>query len=63
MAYVPENGPGLYGYTLTRIDRTITAEAQTIYFYGEAIPEPATCMLMLFAASAHLCARACHPYF
>ena len=46
-AHVPRLGSALFGYRITRMEHAITAQGQTVYFYGTVIPEPATCVLML----------------
>jgi hypothetical protein len=44
---VPLLGQGLRGYEVTRIERSVTAEAQTIRLYGNVVPEPACCLLVI----------------
>lgn len=62
-AYVPQLGVGLFGYTITRAERTITALGQTVAFYGETVdgtdpplPEPGSWFLLLVGC-AHLVGR------
>jgi hypothetical protein len=71
--YVPQLGPGFTGYRITSITQTIdkfsfTWEggyygdyhgniAQTVRFYGVAVPEPTACMLALFCCAAWLSVR------
>jgi hypothetical protein len=40
---------GLWGYIVTGIERTITAESQLVRLYGHPIPEPATWLLACLA--------------
>jgi hypothetical protein len=44
---VPLLGQGLRGYELSRIERSVTAEAQTIRLYGNVVPEPACWLLVI----------------
>lgn len=53
----PSLGPHLIGYTLTGIERTVTANTQTITFHGFAIPEPG-CWLLVLCGCLHLVTRA-----
>jgi hypothetical protein len=40
---------GLWGYIVTGLERTITAESQLVRIYGHPIPEPATLSVLLVA--------------
>jgi hypothetical protein len=44
-AHVPRLGSALFGYQITRMEHSITAQGQTVFFYGAVIPEPASCLL------------------
>jgi hypothetical protein len=46
-AHIPRLGTGLFGYRITDMEHVITAQGQTVYFYGTVIPEPASCLLLL----------------
>jgi hypothetical protein len=39
----------LWGYIVTGLQRTITAESQLVRIYGRTIPEPAALSLLLLA--------------
>lgn len=45
--FVPRVGSHLDGYLITGIERTVTADSQTITFSGIPIPEPACLVLVL----------------
>lgn len=51
-------GRGLWGYIVTGLERTITAESQLVRIYGHPIPEPASWLL----ASLALCLLHRRPY-
>ena len=68
--FVPQLGPGFTGYQITNITQTINNAslsfsngsyhgniAQTVRFYGVAVPEPAACMLAVFCCMAWLSVR------
>jgi hypothetical protein len=56
---VPLLGPGLQGYEVTRIERSVTPEAQTIRLYGFVVPEPASWLLVAvgLCCFGHRCGR------
>jgi hypothetical protein len=47
------NGNGLWGYWVTGLERTITAESQLVRIFGHPIPEPAAWLLVLCCAVIH----------
>jgi hypothetical protein len=69
--FVPQLGPGFTGYRVTSITQTINNArisfepggyyrgniAQTVRFYGVAVPEPGACMLALFCCMAWFSVR------
>jgi hypothetical protein len=50
--YAPPIGPtyALQSYDLTAIERHVTPTMQTIRIYGFAVPEPATCLILVLGA-------------
>jgi hypothetical protein len=51
--FVPRLGSHLEGYLVTRIERTVTADSQTIELHGIPIPEPASWLLVLCGCVLH----------
>jgi hypothetical protein len=55
--HVPRLGPHLIGYLVTGIERTVTADSQTITLHGIPIPEPASWLLVLLFVTLHISKR------
>jgi hypothetical protein len=53
MLVPPKGGPALWGYKITAIERTITADSQGLLLLGIAVPEPATWLLVLCLVLVH----------
>jgi hypothetical protein len=51
-AFVPQKGTGLIGYRLSGLERSVTPTSQTIRIFGDAVPEPATWVLLAIAIIA-----------
>jgi hypothetical protein len=55
--YVPLLGSAFEGYQFTDIERIVTADAQTIRFYGVVLPEPASWLLVAHISMLGLLGR------
>lgn len=52
--FVPsKGGPALWGYKITEVERTITADFQSVRLLGIAVPEPASWLLVLLLLAVH----------